>query len=73
MKELEVRYPSPCKADIEWEEESFILSFVLKSKLFDIKDLVLLLPKLQRKNATLSEISTSKVSRWLEKSNPSQV
>ena len=54
IEELEVRYPSPRKAEIEWEEESLISSFVLKSKPFDIKDLIPLQPKLQRKDATLS-------------------
>ena len=73
MEELKVRYPSPRKAEIEWEEESFILLFVLKSELFDIKDLVLLQPKLQKKDATLSEIGKSRVSRWLEESKPPQV
>ena len=73
IEELEVQYPSPRKAKIEWEEESLISSFILKSKLFDIKDLVPLQPKLQREDVTLSEIGESRVSRWLEKSKPSQV
>ena len=73
MEELEIQYPSPCKAKIKWEEESLISSFVLKNKPFDIKDLVPLQPKLQRKDATLSEIGESRVSRWLEKSKPPQV
>ena len=63
MKELEVQYPLLLKAEIEWEGESLILSFVLKSKPFDIKDLVPLQPKLQREDATLSEIGKSRVSR----------
>ena len=63
MKELEVQYPSPRKAEIEWKEESPISSFVLKSKLFDIKDLVPLQPKLQKQNAILSKIGKSRVSR----------
>ena len=46
MKKLEEQYPSPRKAKIEWEEKSLISSFVLKSKPFDIKDLVPLQPKL---------------------------
>ena len=73
MKELEVQYPSPRKAEIEWEEESLISLFVLKSKPFDIKDLVPLQPKLQRENATLLEIGESRVSRWLEVSKSPQV
>ena len=73
MEELEVQCPSPRKAKIKWKEKSFISSFVLKSKPFDIKDLVLLQPKLQRKDATFSEIGKSRVSRWLEESQPPQV
>ena len=73
MKELEVQYPSPHKAKIQWEEESLISSFVLKSKPFNIKDLVPLQPKLQREDATLLKIGESRVSRWLEKSKPLQV
>ena len=73
MKELEVQYPSSRKAEIEWKEESLISSFVLKSKPFDIKDLVPLQPKLQKENATLSEIGESRVSRWLKESKSSQV
>ena len=73
MKELEVQHLLSCKAEIKWKEESLISSFVLKSKPFDIKDLVLLQLKLQRKDATLSEISKSKVSRWLEESKLPQV
>ena len=73
IEELEVRYPSPRKAEIEWEEKSFISSFVLKSKPFNIKNLVPLQPKLQREKATLSEIGESRVSRWLEESKPPQV
>ena len=73
MKELEVQYPLPRKAKIEWEKESLISSFVLKSKLFDIKDLVPLQPKLQRQNATLSKIGELRVSRWLVESKPPQV
>ena len=73
MEKLEVRYPSLRKAKIEWEEESLISSFVLKSKPFDIKDLILLQPKLQRENATLLEIGKSRVSRWLEENKPPQV
>ena len=68
-----MQYLSPCKAKIEWKKESLILSFVLKTKPFDIKDLVLLQPKLQSKDATLSEIDKSRVSRWLEKSKQPQV
>ena len=73
MEELEVRYPSPCKAKIEWEDKSLISLFVLQSKPFDIKDLILLQPKLQKEDATLSEIGKSRVSRWLEESKPPQV
>ena len=73
MEKLEVQYPSPRKAEIEWKEESLISSFVLKSKPFDIQDLVSLQLKLQRENATLSEIGKSKVSRKLEESKPPQV
>ena len=73
MEELEVQYLSPRKAKIEWEEESLISSFILKSKPFNIKDLVLLQPKLQREDATLSEIGKSSVNRWLEESKPPQV
>ena len=73
MEELEVQYPSSRKAKIEWKKEILISSFVLKSKPFDIKDLVSLQPKLQREDATLSEIGESRVSRWLEESKPSQV
>ena len=72
MEELEVQYPSPRKAEIEWKKEILISSFVLKSKPFDIKDLVSLQPKLQREDATLSEIGKSRVSRWLEESKPPQ-
>ena len=63
MEELEVQYPSPHKAEIKWKEESLISLFVLKSKPFDIKNLVPLQPKLQREDATLSEIGESRVSR----------
>ena len=73
MEELEVQYLLLCKAKIEWEEESLISSFVLKSKPFNIKDLVPLQLKLQREDATLSKIGESKVSKWLEESKPSQV
>ena len=73
MKGLEVQYPLLRKAEIEWKEKSLILSFILKSKPFDIKDLVPLQPKLQKEDATLSEIGKSRVSRWLEESKPPQV
>ena len=73
IKELEIQYPSSCKAKIEWKEESLISSFILKSKPFDIKDLVLLQSKLQKKNATFSKISKSRVSRWLKVNKPLQV
>ena len=73
MEELEVQYSLPRKTEIEWKEESLISLFVLKSKPFDIKDLVFLQPKLQREDATFSEIDESRVSRWLEKGKPPQV
>ena len=40
MEKLEVQYPSLRNAKIEWEEESLISLFVLKSNPFDIKNLV---------------------------------
>ena len=73
MEELEVQYSSPRKAEIKREKKSLISLFVLKSKPFDIKDLVPLQPKLQRKDATLSEIGESRVSKELKKSKPPQV
>ena len=73
MEKLELQYPSSRKAKIKWKEESLISSFELKSKLFDIKDLVPLQPKLQKEDATFSEIGKSRVSRWLEESKPPQV
>ena len=72
-KKLEMQYSSPHKAEIDWKKESLISSLVLKSKLFDIKALVLLQPKPQRKNATFSEIGKSRVSRRLEESKSLQV
>ena len=73
IEELEVQYSSLRKAEIKWKEKSLISSFVLKSKPFDIKDLVLLQPKLQREDATLLKIGKSRVSRWLEESKPPHV
>ena len=73
IEKLEVQYPSSRKAKIEWKEKILISSFIFKSKPFDIKDLILLQPKLQREDATISKIGKSKVNRWLEESKPLQV
>ena len=70
MEKVEVQYPLSRKAKIELKKESLISSFVLKIKPFDMKDLIPLQPKLQKENATFSEIGKSRVSRWLEKSKP---
>ena len=46
---------------------------MLQEQMEELEDLVPLQPKLQREDASLSEIGRLRVSRWLEESKPSQV
>ena len=73
MEKREVQYLLQSKAEIKLMKRSLISLFVLKNKPFTIKDLILVRPKLQRKDTILYKVSKSMISRWLEENRPQQV